>query len=292
MAATAVALRRRQRVRQGVDDAAAQMAVTGVAIPGRAAELRADQRQRQLTGQQLVEGEPRPERTIGQNVGEFEGDMDPGEGFLDRWKLATPDHFRADPFRQFGQPLQRLRDRAAQRAQREAFRQRIDRIDTTEFRKAGFVDDAVGMHDLRDAVVHLQRAGNVALLADRQQLFDIAGLGAEERQHHVAGVVAGIDQIRRARIAWRRRPVAVDGDFQRHHGSLRRIADLRLRPAIDHAGRQMQQQIDQPRRLAAAEQIAQQLVLPGPDAAKARDQRKQRIEQSRAHSGLNCHARA
>ena len=64
-----------------------------------------------------------------------------------------------------------------------------------EFCKAGLVDDAVGMHDLRDAVVHLQRAGDVALLADRQQLFDIAGLGAEKGQHHVAGIVAGIDQI-------------------------------------------------------------------------------------------------
>ena len=108
------------------------------------------------------------------------------------------------------------------------------------------------MHDLRDAVIHLQRAGDVALLADRQQLFDIAGLGAEERQHHVAGIVAGIDEVGRAGIARRRRPVAIDGDFQRHHGSLHGLANLRLRPAVDHAGRQMQQQIDQPRRLIAA----------------------------------------
>ena len=278
-----VALRRRQRIRQRIDDAAAQMAVAGVAIAGRAAQLRADQRQRQLTGQQFVEGEPRPERTIGQDVREFDRDMDAGERFPDRRELAAADHLRADPFRQLRELLQRLRDRPAQRAQREAFGQRIDRIDAGEFRKARFVDDAVGMHDLRDAVVHLQRAGNVALLADRQQLFDIAGLGAEERQHHVAGVVAGIDQIRRARIARRRRPVAVDGDFQRHHGSLHGVADFRPRPAVDHARRQMQQQIDQPRRLAAAEQIAQQLVLLRPDAAKARDRRKQRIEQSRAH---------
>ena len=47
----------------------------------------------------------------------------------------------------------------------------------------------------------------------------------------------------------------------------------------------MQQQIDQPRRLIAAEQIAEQLVLLRPDAGKARDRRKQGIEQSRAHAG-------
>ena len=67
------------------------------------------------------------------------------------------------------------------------------------FANAGLVDDAVGMHDLQDAVIHLRGAGDVAFRADRQQFFDIAGLGAEIGQHHVAGVVAGIDQIRRAR---------------------------------------------------------------------------------------------
>jgi len=39
-------------------------------------------------------------------------------------------------------------------------------------------------------------------------------------------------------------------------------------PAIDHARRQMQQQIDQPRRLAAVEQIAEQFVLPRSDAGQ------------------------
>ena len=53
------------------------------------------------------------------------------------------------------------------------------------------------------------------------------------------------------------------------------VADFRPRPAIDHAGRQMQQQIDQPRGLAAAEQIAEQLVLLRPDAGEARDRREQ-----------------
>jgi antitoxin CptB len=45
----------------------------------------------------------------------------------------------------------------------------------------------------------------------------------------------------------------------------------------------MHQQIDQPRRLAAVEQIAEQLVLLRPDTWQARDRCKQRIEQSGAH---------
>ena len=139
------------------------------------------------------------------------------------------------------------------------------------------------MHDLRDAVIHLQRAGDVALLAHRQQLFDIAGFGAEEGQHDVAGVVAGIDQIGRAGVARRRRAMAIDGDLQRHHGSLDGVADLWPRPAVDDLARQMQQQVDQPRRLVAAEQILQQLVLLRTDAGQAGHGSKQRIEQAGAH---------
>jgi hypothetical protein len=45
----------------------------------------------------------------------------------------------------------------------------------------------------------------------------------------------------------------------------------------------MEQQIHQPRRVIAPEQIAEQFVLLRSDAGKARDQCKQWIEQSRAH---------
>jgi hypothetical protein len=48
----------------------------------------------------------------------------------------------------------------------------------------------------------------------------------------------------------------------------------------------MQQQIDQPRRLFAVEQIAEQFILLRPDASEARDRREELIEQSRAHLGF------
>ncbi|MEY9827202.1 hypothetical protein ABIF75_010848 [Bradyrhizobium japonicum] len=139
------------------------------------------------------------------------------------------------------------------------------------------------MHDLRDAVIHLQRARDVALLANRQQLFDIAGLGAEEGQYDVAGVVAGIHEIGRAGVARRRWAVAIDGDLQRHHGSLDGVADLWPRTAVDDLARQMQQQVNQARRLIAAEQVLQQLVLLRTDAGQAGHGSKQRIERAGAH---------
>ena len=153
-----------------------------------------------------------------------------------------------------------------------------------ELCKRRFVDDAVGMDDLRDAVVHLHGAGDVAPGADRQQFFDIAGLGAEEGQHHVAGVVAGIDQIAaRADCAaasaggGRRSPPAspsVPGTASRIFGRARRSITLAGRCSSRSTSRGV---------LIAAEQIAEQFVLLRPDAGKAGDRRKQRIEQSRAH---------
>ncbi len=79
------------------------MAVAGMAVAGRPPQLRADQRQRQLARQQFVEGKPRPERAVGQDVGQFDGHMDAVQRFADRWKVAAAQYFRADPFRQFGQ---------------------------------------------------------------------------------------------------------------------------------------------------------------------------------------------
>ena len=76
------------------------------------------------------------------------------------------------------------------------------------------------------------------------------------------------------------------------------VANLRSGPAVDDAGRKMQQQIDQPRRLAAIQQIAKELVLLRSHAGEAGDGREQGIEQGRAHSqdqrrnfGPNCSLR-
>ena len=108
------------------------MPVAGIAHTGRAAQLRADQGQRELPGQQFVEGQARPEGLIRQNVRELDRLVHPGEGFRDRREIAAAQHLRADPFRQGRQFLQRLRDRATQRAERKAFGQGIDGIDAGE----------------------------------------------------------------------------------------------------------------------------------------------------------------
>ena len=75
----------------------------------------------------------------------------------------------------------------------------------------------------------------------------------------------------------------VDRDRDRDDGVGHDVAQLRPRPAVDRAGRQMEQQIDDARRVLAAEQPAKQLLHLRPDARQAGQRGEQRIEHGRPH---------
>ena len=139
------------------------MAVAGMAVAGGAAQLRADQRQRQLTGQQFVEGKPRPKGTIGQDIRQFDRHMHAVQCFGDRRKLAAAQHLGTDPLLKSWEFLQRLRHRAPQRSQRQSLGERINGIDARQFCETGFIHDAVGMRELQGAIVHLRGSRDVAL---------------------------------------------------------------------------------------------------------------------------------
>ena len=109
-----LSLRGGQRVGQGIDDLPAQMTVARVADARGTAKLRPHQRQRQLSGKQLVEGEPLPERFVGKDVVELLRNVDAFQRFVERGKFRPPDHVRADPFGQVRQFRQRERDRPPQ----------------------------------------------------------------------------------------------------------------------------------------------------------------------------------
>ena len=205
------------------------------------------------------------------------------ERFLQRREAAPAQNVRADPFGQYGELLQGHRDSTPQGSQRQALGEGIDGIDAREFCKPGLIDHPIGMYDLQGTVEHLRSTGHIALGSDRKQLFDVARLGAEVGQHDIPGLVAGIDQMRRARASGRRRAMPIDGDLQRHDGAGNGVANLGSRAAIDDACRQVKQQIDQPRGFVAPEQIPEQLVLFRADAGQAGHRCKERIEQCRAH---------
>ena len=165
----------------------------------------------------------------------------------------------------------------------EPFGQRIDRLDQRQRLQPDLVDDAVGMHHLQGAVVKLGGAGDVARGTDRKQAIEVTLLRAEIGEDEVVGVVAGIDEIRRARAAGRRRPMAIDRDLDRHDRARYNVAQFRPRAPVDGAGRQMEQKIDEPWDFVASKQAPIEPLELRADAGKAGDRRKQGIEQAWAH---------
>ena len=81
----------------------------------------------------------------------------------------------------------------------------------------------------------------------------------------------------------RRRPVSIDGDRDGDDGVGHDVAQFRPGAAVDRAGRQMKQEVDDTRLLLAAEQPTVELLEPRADAGERRNQGEKRIEQARPH---------
>ena len=81
----------------------------------------------------------------------------------------------------------------------------------------------------------------------------------------------------------RRQPVTVDGHSHGDHGARFDVAQLRARPPVDHAGRQVQEQVEDARNVVAAQQAAIELLHLGPDAGYGGEGAEERIEHARPH---------
>ena len=191
----------------------AEVPGAGGGAAGGAPQMRAHQRERELAGQEFVVGKPRPGqafRQTGRRVPPAGADAQRlGEGR----KAFARNPARVLPFGQVRHACERGVDRPCALIEAEPLGQR-DRParPAAASPKLGFVDDAVGMHHLQHVVVERGRARHVSPLADRQQLLQVILARIEIRQSEIAGLVAGVDLIGRARPVRRRRPVPIDGD--------------------------------------------------------------------------------
>ena len=188
------------------------------------------------------------------------------------------------------------RSRAAAMVRRSAcavrpFGERIDRLDRRHVRELGLRDHEVRMHHLQHAVVHRHGARHDAALADRQQALDVILAGIEIGDDDVAGAVARIDEIGRARPVRRGRAMPVDRHRDGDDAAGHDIAQHRPRPPVDGTGRQVQQEIDDARRLLAAEQPAVEPRDLVADPRQHRDRREQGIENTGTHRCSLWHAR-
>lgn len=125
------------------------------------------------------------------------------------------------------------------------------------------------------------------MLAHRHRLFEIGGMGVEEGQPDLAGVVMGIDAVGHRAVAARRRLVTVDAHVERDDGACRRERDARPVAAVDDGVRQHEQQVAgacRPLAKIGRHDLLDQRADLRPDAGKRGDRDEQRIEQGRSHA--------
>ena len=277
-----VRLRRRERIGERSGDLFREPSIATARPPGQSLLVRAHQHQGELPGQQFVIGEPRPRRRFGRGRAEIVGMMQGRQRLAERrpFLLAQPGFVL--PLRQHRHAAERRFGRLAHDVRAEALGQGIDRLDQRQFGDVGFRDHVVRMHHLEHSVVERGCAGQVAPLANRQQLLQEILACVKVGQRDVAGLVACINLVGRARTIWRRRTMAIDRHQHRSDSVRHDIAQLRPCAAIDRAARQMKQQIDDARRIAVG-QPGEQFRELRPDARQARQRGEQGIEQGRAH---------
>ena len=260
-------LRRRQGVGQRRDHPFAQTALGGAAVAGPLPHMRSQQGERELAGEQFVVSQPRPRRACRIERVRLLGAMDGAQRAGEIRIAVAFEPCRVLPFRQLRDAFERGIDRLAHLVRVQPFGQRIDRVDQRQFGKPFGIDDAVGMQHLQVAVVERRDARHVAQLALGQELFQIILARVEIGDGQRVGVVEGVDVVGRARPVRRRRPVALDGDGDSDDGIRPHLAQLRLVAPVDEAGRQVKQEIDDPRRLAVApKKPRKQLLQLRPDA--------------------------
>ncbi len=278
-----------QRERQRRQDLCLQAGVVGARAPAAAPHMGAHQGERELARQHLVIGKARPRRPLHGEIGRLRRPVQRAQGIAEARPFLAREQRRVEPLRQRRHLVERRRDGAAQRLGREPLGERVDRLNRRQARKAGFIDHEIGMHHLQHAVIERHGARHDAASAHRQQPVDMILARVEIGDDEAAGVVAGIDEIGRPRPVGRWRAVAVDRHRDGDDATGHDIAQHRPRPPVDGPGRQVEHEIDDARRVLAAEQPAiepRDLVA---DARQRRDRREQGIEDTRTHGRSVLH---
>ena len=247
------------------------------------AVMRAHQTECELARQQLVIGQPRAGRTFGREGVQFARPVQRVQRGTERRETVLVLKGRVLPFRQLRHLCKRRIHGLHDHVRGDALGQRIDRLDHRQGGETVLVDHAIRMHHLQHAVIERGGAGDVSGFADRKELLQILPAGAEIGDDQVAGLVAGIDQMRSAVAAGRGGAMAVDGDLHGHHRTGLDFAQLRPCAPIDRAAGQMEQEVDDSRFVIAAEQAPVEFLELRADARKRGDGRKEWIEQGRPH---------
>ena len=190
------------------------------------------------------------------------------------------------PFGQRSRALKRRHRDALHAAGGQPFGQRVNRFQHilgVEFR--GW-QDAIGVHHLPDTVEQLHPAGDDPRRANGQHGLDLLLRQAEEDQRHVAGFIAHNHAMRCLGAAGRGRAMRLDGALQGDYPLCRRSGDCGRQRTIHDINGEVEQQVDDPRRLRRTpRQGVEQGTKLGADARQAGHGGKIGIKLERPHWG-------
>ena len=239
------------------------------------AHLAADQHQRQLVGQQLVISQALALGCQGLQIFFVHRRMDFADRVGKRRPAARLQIGRVEPFRHRRDFLHRAADRLAQHLACQPFGQGIDRL--VQRHILARRRDDIGMRHLQAIVEALDAARNDALAAHRKRFVQPIGMSVEEHQLDRRGVVGAAHFVRLALIT--------RGDvvhhIDRHGGDAARLGPDQLGAvgAVDHPGRQVEDEVLQPR----PGNLGDQFLQPRTDARQRAGLGEQRKQNRRAH---------
>ncbi len=226
-----------QREGQGVDHLLAQPPGGPERASRQALLLRPHQRDRQLVGKQLIEGQAPACRRCRQKIVGLTRRMRRGQRRPPGWPARACAIGGILPFRQFRRAGERRIDRLRHHAQAQARGQAVDRLDRLQPRQRLGLDNVVGMRDLDLVVEGLDAAAHYPRRPDRQQPLEIVALHVEEDEVEEPGLVAAAHAIGLARIG--RLHVCVHRHRDGGDGARRRILDQGPEASVDDVDRQV-----------------------------------------------------
>ena len=276
-------LRECRRLRAGelktepLDHVAGELAGDADRPAGLPSQPAADDRERQLVGEQLVKGQARPRRRERREIAVGGRRMRLDQGLAPARPVLSGTERRVEPLVEDRRALQSGLDHLQHHLAGEAGGERVDRLDRGQAFLIRVGQHVIGMHHLQSLAERVNHAADDPCLARRQRLQQVLGPGVEEHQDQLAAGVAAENPVGPA--ARSRRLVFEDTDAQRRRPARLNAVDRGREPTIDDALRQMPEQIDN----ARPGELAQRLSHEWPDAGQRVDGREQGKQDGWAH---------
>ena len=251
-----LALRSGEREGQGGGDPVADPAVAFERAAIGAPEAAAQQGERKLAGEQLVESETPARQAMALDVAVVGRPVQGSQGIVEARPALRGEQAVIQPFRQARQRVERPPDGLVEEFLGEPLGERIDRFEAGQLVALVLRHDIIGVGHLQLGAIALDPSGQQAHGADRELTLEIGALRVEEDQLDIPGVVLADDAIGRPAVASRGGVMLLHPDQEGRELPGHGLGNRGLGAPVGQARGQMKQQVDDAR-CAATRQIEQ-----------------------------------